>query len=102
MEELMAYIAKQKVWSGITFGNGKRTKGITNHIRLELKEIEDDSDRPNEWIDVVILALDGAWRTGATPKQIVEILKEKQIINFNREFPFPESEDHTSEHTRGK
>ncbi len=102
MKELIDYIEKQKEWSGITFGTGKRTKGITNHIRLELKEVEDDSDSHKEWIDVVILALDGAWRTGATTQQIVDTLKEKQVINFNREFPFPESEDHTSEHTRGE
>jgi hypothetical protein len=100
MKKLIEYIDKQKEWSRKTFGNGKRTIGVTNHIRLELDEILGEPDSPDEWIDVVILALDGAWRTGASSEQIIERLLAKQQINFNRSFPFPESENHVSQHTK--
>ena len=78
MKKLIEYIYKQMEWSEKTFGPGRRTKGITDHIRLELKEIEGEPDSPNEWVDVVILALDGAWRTGVPPGVIVSRLKAKQ------------------------
>jgi len=69
-----------------TFGPGPRVKGITDHIRKELLEVE---AQPNshEWIDVVILALDGAWRAGFTPEQIVAAIEAKQIENENRVWP---------------
>lgn len=40
-----------------------------------------------KWIDVVILALDGAWRTGATPAQIIDALVAKQTKNEARTWP---------------
>lgn len=49
-------------WSEKTFGPGMRTEGITAHIRKELLEIEEDPNSLEEWIDVMILAFDGAWR----------------------------------------
>jgi len=36
---------------------------------------------------VVILALDGAWRAGYTPEEIVAELERKQAVNFAREWP---------------
>lgn len=59
-----SHLAGQRRWSEATFGPGPRTLGITAHIRKELQEIEDDPTDLTEWIDVAILALDGAWRTG--------------------------------------
>lgn len=57
------------------------------HIKKELTEIEQDPRDLIEWIDVVILALDGAWRAGYTPDQIVEALVFKQNKNESRKWP---------------
>ena len=97
---LVAYLDRQMAWSIITFGGGPRTKGITAHIRKELLEIEAAPHDLEEWIDVVILALDGAWRAGYMPEQIVAALQAKQAKNFKRTYPMPESQDHPSEHIR--
>lgn len=98
MLNLEHYISNHIAWSLKTFGAGLRTKGITNHIRSELEEIEERPARLEEWIDVIILAIDGAWRTGHGPKEIVGALEAKQQINFRRRFPRPESEDQPSYH----
>lgn len=87
-------------WSKSTFGIGKRTKGITNHIRKELNEIELNPDDLNEWIDVIILATDGAWRIGYTPAEIELAFELKLAEIKKRTYPFPISEDEPSEHLR--
>ena len=58
-----------------------------DYIRKELKEIESSPADLTEWIDVVILGLDGARRCGATPGQIIDALQAKQLENENREWP---------------
>lgn len=95
---LSEYIDRQKEWSSKTFGPGRRTRGIGEHIKKEIEEVYNDPLSPNEWLDIVILAIDGAWRTGASSQQIVDRLNEKQAINFKRKFPFPISQDEVSEH----
>ena len=74
-------------WSSKTFGPGPRTHGIVDHIRKELKEIEADPRDLEEWIDVVILALDGAWRAGFSPEQIIGMLVSKSRKNQLRRWP---------------
>lgn len=97
---LKEYIDRQKEWSKTTFGDGLRTKGVCEHIRKELEEIEASPFDPFEWIDVIILALDGAWRTGYSASDIVKALKEKQAINFKRKWPSIKNEDEPMEHIR--
>ena len=75
------------MWSEKTFGPGDRTKGVIDHIRKELAEIEAAPGDLEEWIDVIILAFDGAWRSGASPLQIVEALIAKQAKNEARTWP---------------
>lgn len=84
---LIEHISRQKEWSEKTFGPGARTNGIIEHIKKELHEIEAKPDDILEWIDVVILALDGAWRAGYSPVQIIEALQYKQIKNEERTWP---------------
>jgi hypothetical protein len=84
---LIAHIEKQKAFSLRTFGPGQRTKGVIDHIRKELKEIEIDPVDLEEWIDVVMLALDGAWRAGHEPQKIAEKLAEKLAKNESRNWP---------------
>jgi len=97
---IIDHLEKQIAWSRRTFGPGHRTKGIIQHIRKELNEIEQEPLDLEEWIDVVILALDGAWRAGYRPDQIVDMLRHKQIKNEQRQWPTPVSEDVAVEHIR--
>jgi hypothetical protein len=97
---LESYLMRQRAWSQRTFGPGRRTAGIAKHIRLELEEIAADPKDWREWIDLVILALDGAWRAGGSPAEIATELWRKQEVNFCRTWPAPVSEDEPVEHVR--
>lgn len=81
------HLQRQRQWSLATFGPGDRAKGVVEHIRKELKEIEADPTDLAEWIDVVILALDGAWRAGYSPADISAALTAKQTRNELRSWP---------------
>lgn len=85
--DFRAHLARQRAFSEKTFGPGARTAGVVDHIRKELREIEADPADVSEWIDVVILALDGAWRAGYTPDEIVAALVAKQEKNEGRTWP---------------
>lgn len=85
--DMLEHLARQRAFSEQTFGPGMRTQGVIDHIRKELLEIEAAPADLSEWIDVAILALDGAWRTGATPQQIIEALVAKQDKNEARQWP---------------
>lgn len=97
------HLARQRAFSERTFGPGRRTAGVIAHIKKELAEIEKDPDDLMEWIDVAILAFDGAWRTGAEPQEIIDTLIAKQTKNEAREWPDwrTMSEDQPIEHVRG-
>ncbi|MFK4044520.1 dATP/dGTP pyrophosphohydrolase domain-containing protein [Roseomonas mucosa] len=84
---LIAHLHRQRAFSARTFGPGARTAGVLDHIREELREIEAKPDDLSEWIDVVLLACDGAWRAGYTPEQIAEALAAKLARNEAREWP---------------
>lgn len=85
--DMLAHLQRQRDFSGRTFGPGTRSAGIVDHIRKELREIEAAPDDLSEWIDVVILALDGAWRSGSNPQQIIDALVAKQAKNEGRVWP---------------
>jgi hypothetical protein len=100
--DLIAHLYRQRAFSELTFGPGERSVGVLDHIRKELKEIEADPTDVEEWIDVVLLALDGAWRSGHSPEQIVTSLETKQSKNETREWPDWRTADPTKgiEHVR--
>lgn len=60
--DLVAHLKRQVAFSRATFGPGARTAGVTDHIRKELIEIAESNGSADEWVDVVILALDGLTR----------------------------------------
>lgn len=94
---LSAWIDRQREWSLQTFGPGRRIDGLCKHIEKETNEIREN---PNlfEWIDVIILALDGAHRAGYSSEEIIMALENKQRINFGRQWPAWVPEDTPSEH----
>ena len=85
--DLVGHLRRQREFSLKTFGPGMRTDGVVNHICDELIEVLQNPLDVVEWVDIVLLALDGALRTGAAPKQIAEALLAKQSINENRSWP---------------
>lgn len=85
--DLKAHLHRQRFFSNNTFGPGRRTDGVCDHIRKEIKEIEADPNDLEEWIDVVMLAFDGAWRSGHSPGQIVDMIEFKQTKNEARTWP---------------
>lgn len=97
-----AYFARQIEWSRQTFGPAERTKGVIDHIRKELGEIERDPHDLSEWIDVVILAMDGFWRHGGNARDLMPALLAKQHQNIARIWPDwrTMSEDSAIEHDR--
>ncbi len=85
--DLVAHLRRQREFSERTFGPGTRTDGVIDHIRKELAEIEAKPDDVSEWVDVILLALDGAWRAGFSPEQIAQAISAKQSKNEARTWP---------------
>lgn len=85
-DSLIDMLAAQKEWSTQAFGPGFRG-GVIDHIKKEIKEVEEAPYDIEEWIDLVILAFDGAWRAGATPEEIVAVLQGKYKKNRERSWP---------------
>lgn len=84
---LVEHLHRQRAFSERTFGPGARTAGVCDHIRKELREIEAAPADITEWVDVILLAFDGAWRSGATPEQIAAAIEAKQTKNEARQWP---------------
>lgn len=103
-QRLVNLIARQQDWSKRTFGDGMRTRGLSTHIRKELAEIADDPRSLEEWVDVILLALDGAWRCGPhEPDTVARAILDKQHVNMHeRTWTRPATEDEPAEHDRGE
>ncbi|OWZ93669.1 hypothetical protein B9J07_12820 [Sinorhizobium sp. LM21] len=101
-DDLERYYERQIGWSRETFGPALRTGGIIDHIRKELREIEQEPHDLSEWVDVVILAMDGFWRHGGKAPDLFPALLAKQQKNMARVWPDwrTMSEDSAIEHDR--
>lgn len=84
---LITYIKRQKSFSEKAFGPHVSTERLITHIGKELDEIRQAPDDIEEWVDVIILALDGAWRAGHSAGAIAQALIDKQAKNMKREWP---------------
>lgn len=85
--DLIAHLHRQREFSQRTFGPGARVQGLLDHLRKELVEVEEFPGDIEEWVDVVLLALDGAWRAGYEPIDIALAITEKQARNEARIWP---------------
>lgn len=95
------HLKRQIAFSRGTFGPGERREMVIDHIRKELVEVERSAGSPREWVDVVILALDGLTRavrtelestystnmTNAVANEAVALIVEKQSRNEERDWP---------------
>ena len=100
--ELHKILAIQRAFSLKAFGPRQRTAGIIDHIRKELKEIEQAPNDLEEWIDVALLAFDGAMRAGYTPEAVALAYATKLDKNMKRSWPDWRTvpEDKAIEHRR--
>lgn len=85
--DLVYHLNRQIDFSRETFGPGERTKGVTDHIERELKEVRAAPHDLEEWIDLVTLSLDGAWRAGHSSVEICDALEAKLTKNMGRDWP---------------
>lgn len=117
---LEQHLLRQMAFSRATFGPGQRRAGVIDHIKKELDEIEEipnDMAREKEWVDVVILALDGMWRSLSfhddgrqrhqpdhVAEKVVNLIRNKQAVNEQRDWPDwrTMSADKAIEHDRTK
>lgn len=110
--DLIQHLKRQIAWSRATFGPGERRKGVIDHIRKELVELETANGESSEWVDVVILALDGLTRrivatqshpnVEAAATMAVRMIEGKQGRNELRVWPDwrTMSEDVAIEHVK--
>lgn len=93
--DLVGHLKRQIAFSRGTFGPGERREGVIDHIRKELVEVERANGESSEWVDVVILALDGLTRrlvaSGADTNRAAEtacaMILGKQTRNEARDWP---------------
>ncbi len=96
MSDLVTWLDEKLEWSYKTFGTAERYIGVLKHIEKEIEETRQNPHDVMEWIDIVLLAFDGACRMGFTPRQVVNALIAKQEINKKRSWgPIPETDEPT-------
>jgi hypothetical protein len=81
-----AIIARQHEWSQRTFGTHTDTEGNCKHIESEIAEARANPADVFEWVDIAMLAIDGALRNGHSPKAICTAYREKVEINIIRKW----------------
>lgn len=80
-------LSRQRKFSQRAFGSYKRTQGIIRHIEEECVEVQDSGHDLRECVDVLILALDLCWRSGASNEDIELALHAKMSKNEARKWP---------------
>jgi hypothetical protein len=115
-KSIIGYLFRQMAWSEQTFGPGNRDEGVADHIKKELVEILDATsaeEAAKEWVDVIILGLDGLWRVLVydmklsayeAAQKACQMLNEKFLKNEQRKWPDwrKASPGKAIEHVRGE
>lgn len=60
--DLKQHILRHMAFSHATFGPGERRKGVLDHMRKEIEEVEEGGGDAAEWVDLLMLSLDGLTR----------------------------------------
>lgn len=110
---LRHHLIRQMAFSHAAFGPGERMNGVVEHIRKELIEVLEGNGDASEWVDVVILALDGLTRRIAycngqrrDPGEVAQVacrmIEGKQSRNEARNWPDwrTSNQDKAIEHVR--
>jgi hypothetical protein len=85
--DMIAFLVRQRAFSLRALGPRQTGRGVADHIRKELAEIESSGGALEEWVDVMLLAFDGAMRAGAAPDAIAAGLEAKLTRNEGRSWP---------------
>lgn len=114
MTDFEQHLIRQMVFSRATFGPGERMEGVLDHMAKEIEEVRRANGDSSEWVDLVILALDGLtrrlWAISNYEKSADEIASDavriivgKQGRNERRNWPDWRTapEDRAIEHVRG-
>lgn len=80
------YCEGHENWSRAVFGAPMEhdAEKLLKHIGLELDEVRKAPHDLEEWVDIIILAIDGAWRSGHSAGEIERTLIRKQEKNKER------------------
>ncbi len=81
------FLVRQSDWAERTFGPGPRTEELLKHIEKEIIEVRDSGGVAEEWVDIALLALNGAVRSGSSPFMVLCLLLAKQDLNEQRTWP---------------
>lgn len=112
--DLEAHLTRQMVFSRATFGPGERTDGVLDHLCEEIEEVRQSGGESSEWVDLVILSLDGLTRRlwSCAPHQSADeiaaaacrVIRGKQAKNERRDWPDWRTADpgKAIKHVRGK
>ena len=99
--DLKQHLIRQMAFSKATYGPGTRTNGVLDHLTKEIEEVRESGGSSDEWVDLVILSLDGLTRQLSfcnesdrritESEQIAEVacrmIVNKQDRNENRTWP---------------
>ena len=77
--DLIAFLNRLRDWGFETFGPGERRQGVCDHIKRELEEVERGEDDVIEWVDVALLAMAGALRSGWSVQSIASSVRELRV-----------------------
>lgn len=108
------HLIRQMAWSHATFGPGELRECVLDHIKKEIVEVEESNGDSSEWVDVILLAIDGLTRSLAfcngerkDPREVAitacEMITWKQSKNESRTYPDWRTIDRSKaiEHIRG-
>lgn len=95
---MRSYIEDHHTWSRHALGAADRREGITKHVELEVKELRASGYDLTEWVDIIILGIDGALQC-AGPEEVAKALEIKQKLNIARLWPEVPA-DQAREHDR--
>ncbi len=115
MADMKAHLTRQMAWSRATFGPGESRDRVLDHLTKEIAEVRGSGGESAEWVDLVILSLDGLtrrlWAASNYEKSADEIAETavkmivgKQGRNERRDWPDWRTSDPSKaiEHVRGR
>lgn len=84
---IVEFVQAQRDWGYEAFG--PNYTGTLSHLKKEIREVEADPDDLEEWIDVILLGMSGALRSGGgrTAEDVVSALVAKYEKNKARKWP---------------
>jgi hypothetical protein len=96
--EFNRFMEERREWALKQFPT-QSCESVCRHIEKELTEIRACNTDLVEWIDVVLLAMEGYCRSGGNASDIFSAMKAKHAVNLTRKWQKPNG-DEPIEHVR--